>query len=291
VSPELTVICASLCWCTASQYFSYLGTRIAIKKLNLYKSIVSFLAFFVFALFQGKLFVSKEPLSYLLISGISGFAIGDIFIFYGFSQLGAARTLMITSFSPGILALFSYLFIGESLSLASIMGLVSLIFCLLFLGLDKDPEASSRSQFTIKLGGIVLLGVAFDAFGVMLSKKAFITDPELGSMTANTYRIFVAIIFLLIFHLVKREPVGISDIHPKDFKKLVGASLLGTFLALYLYLDAISRGNTATISAIGSLAPIYASIYEYGKARRLPSKWFLLSIISMLAGLYLLLLY
>jgi drug/metabolite transporter (DMT)-like permease len=285
MNPYLSVFIASIFWTTATQIYAEMGRKISIRRMNLYKSFVSFAFFALFCLFSTGFQVNQEALYYLLTSGLLGFAIGDLFIFYSFSQMGASRTLMLLSFSPSFIAIFSYFLYGVTLPIHKIFGLVFLVGCLFFLTKDKGAEI----KFEIKTALIALLGISLDALGVVFTKQAFRLDSTLDSMTANFYRILVACVFLFFLNLIQKVKINPNDV-PRDVLFGVSlASFLGTFLALYFYIYGVFHGNEALAAALGSLCPVYASVYEYSKIKKRPSHYFILALISMVLGVALIL--
>ena len=110
MTPYLLVISSSLIWVVATQFYAKIGQAIPIYRFNFYKTCIAFTLFLLGALFTHQLKVPLSILPYLFISGIFGYALADLFIFYGFAKLGPARTLTITSFEPSVIALFSYIF-------------------------------------------------------------------------------------------------------------------------------------------------------------------------------------
>ncbi len=279
-----SILLASILWSVATQFYAWLGKQMNIRRLNFYKSVVSLFCFFALCFYQQQLIPPSGTTIYLLFSGLLGFALGDLCIFYSFSKMGAARTLMIASFVPAILAVQSYLFLGLSLHLSHAIGLALMISCIFFLSLDKLESV----KFDRKIVVIAIFGFCLDAAGVILSKKAFMLAPELGPSLANMYRILVAVIFLGSLNLIQGVKFAVNDLSRRVIFYVILSSFLGTFLALLLWLNAIGQGHPATLSALGGLAPVYGAIYEYAILRRHPSKAFIMALISRGVGVYVL---
>lgn len=289
----LAVLCSSFCWTISTQIFSHVGRQISIFRLNLYKSLFSFSLFVMLVLitrpdphFYYNLWLhNPKVILFLLISGISGYALGDLFIFKSFAKMGAARTLMIQAFEPTMIAVYTYLITGLTLPSKKISGLLFLVLCLIFLSQDKKQ----RFPFQWTTAALAFVGISLDSFGVVMSKMAFEAAPELTSGQANVVRIAIAIPVLALLTKGAGRPLSLTGITKRQITLLFIGSAIGTFLALLLYLYAISKEQAAVIAGLGSLAPLYASTYEHIRDKIFPSKFFFLAVASMITGVILIL--
>lgn len=102
----VSVFVASLLWTFATQLFAIVGREINNLRLNFYKSAISLLLFLAVFLLSAPYIPDVKVIYLLLLSGLLGYALGDLLIFRGFAVLGAANTLIITSFGPALVAIF-----------------------------------------------------------------------------------------------------------------------------------------------------------------------------------------
>jgi drug/metabolite transporter (DMT)-like permease len=271
-------------WAISTQIYSKMVNRLSVYRFNLYKSLIALPCFFIASyLLAGTVAVPTQTLGWLLFSGLFGFLLADLFIFYSFAKNGPARTLMLAAFEPSLVAILSYFILGKTLPLGKIIGLFFLITCLCFMALEK----SRRGNVSLRVAVLALIGICIEAMGVVFSKKAFMIAQEMNSMTANLYRVMPAVICLPVINYFMGMKMGIGDLGSKIRMNILGSSLLGTFLALYFYLYAISHyDHPSIIAGLGSLAPIYASIYEHWRDKKLPNRYFIGAIVSMILGVF-----
>jgi|GEM_PF-6639562 len=294
----LSVILASIFWAIATQLFAHLGRDMSVTALNVFKAAISFCFFFVFNIFLFGLNLQIETLPWLVISGIVGFGLADILIFYSFSKMGPARTLMLSAFTPSIMALQSYIFLGLSVNRGQWGGLFLMGLCLILLGFDKrkhnengaEKVLGSRWEFRWRTALIALGGFSLDAFGVILTKKAFILAPTMKSSEANMIRIGSAFFILLFIAWWRKINLREQIKNVKTMQLVFLSSFLGTFLSLLFWVNAIAKGHPPTIAALGGLSPVLATLFEYGKEKRWPSPYFFGALISMGCGIFLLIL-
>ncbi|MBP9673597.1 MAG: DMT family transporter [Bacteriovoracaceae bacterium] len=279
--PWFSIIAYSSAWSFGSQIFSSLGKDMPMIQLNFLKATFAFFLFLIVALLGGNLFIHPQAIFFLLLSGILGFAIADLFLFYALAHLGASRTLMLASFAPSLIALQAYFLLGLTLSFSKIIGIILMISCVFFLSFEKK----SRGSFSWKLAGIAFIGISLDSLGVIFSKKAFMLDPHLGGFSANVYRVGIAVVFLFLLNLKTRYSLNYFHLPSPKLKLLLIATILGNFFSLGMYLQAISKTNPAIVSGIGgALAPIIASICEHIRKKEPPTLWFLTGVATMIGG-------
>ena len=288
MSPFVAAFISSLFWAISTQVYSKMVNKLSVYRFNLYKSVIAIICFSTASYFMtGTLLAPIETIPWLLLSGFLGFMLADLFIFYSFAKNGPARTLMLSAFAPSIIGIHSYFLLGKTLPLGKIIGLIFLVICLCFLGLER----SRRGNFSIKVAILAFIGINIEAVGLVLSKKAFMMAPEMSFMTANFYRVIPAVVILPFLVYFKNIKIGIGDLSSKTKFSILSSSMLGTFLALYFYLYAVSHyGHPSIIAGLGSLAPIYASIYEHWKDKKYPNRYFIGAIVSMIAGVLFLIL-
>ena len=287
MSAYLAVFISSLLWAIATQFYARIVSKTSVFRFNFYKSVLAFVCFFIAALLMEELLPSWEAIKWLLISGFLGFAVADLFIFYSFAKNGPARTLIFSAFSPALIAVYSYPILQKTLPTSKIVGLSFLILCLVFLGLERKRR---KGKISLRIAMLAIIGINLEALGVVFTKKAFMVDADLGSMTANLYRVMPAVIILGLVNYFTKTKMWISDLSNKMRFSIIFSSFIGTFIALYLYLYAISNyAHPAIIAGLLSLAPIYASIYEHWRDKELPNRYFIGAMISMGLGVFLLL--
>ena len=98
---------------------------------------------------------------------------------------------------------------------------------------------------------------------------------SLGSFQVNTTRAIGALIgFLLLnpksFHRLARDVIQMK---PFERNLAIGASFLGTFVSLSLYLRALKTAHVATLTAIAITLPIWVSLVVHVKRREWPNRY------------------
>ena len=142
---EIAALITALLWSFSSIIFTEASLRIGSQQLNINRLISAFFFLSILILIIG--FpddITSEQLFYLALSGLTGLAFGDAFLFKAFQTIGARYSMLIMSFAPGISALLSFIFLNEILSFQSIIGMVLTILGISIVVLEKKNGTNSK---------------------------------------------------------------------------------------------------------------------------------------------------
>jgi drug/metabolite transporter (DMT)-like permease len=252
--------------------------------MNMFKALVALVCIsVVLTLGQSWYIPSTEISAQFAASGFLGLFIGDIFLLKAYTRLGASRTLILFGFQPLLIGFFSYLLFSQPLAASKLIAILFLFSCLYIFSLEKFRE---HGHWEIKGLVYALLGMLLDTVGLLISRSSFDSDPLLGPLQGNFFRLLGALFgFVILNHF---KPIGIIS----NFLKLnararsfaVGASFAGTFLSLFLYLTAVKTGHLASVSGVALSGPILAAIVECWIVKKRPSRYLITAIALFAVG-------
>ncbi|MBP7845782.1 MAG: DMT family transporter [Proteobacteria bacterium] len=275
---------SALCWTAASQLYACVTRTLNVRRVNFIKAVISLMLFGLLSWFCfPSQVLNNKTILLLSVSGIFGFALGDLFLFYAFSKIGPARTLMLNGFGPAIIAAVSFLLFNESFPQKKIIGLFLMIACLALLSREKKCSTEANKKILL----IGLAGIFLDAIGVALTKHAFTVTQSLNPSQANYHRILAALP-VLAFAYWQHDAAPRGKVTKREILILGSAIFLGTFLALFCYLKALSLENAAIVASITLSAPVFSSIYEHIRDRRWPNQHFVGALGLMLCAVWIL---
>jgi drug/metabolite transporter (DMT)-like permease len=274
--PYMLAIGANLCFGTASIAFSRFAKSHSANWINQLKVSVAFVCFLLaFFLVEHYTALSLSGNLYLFGSGFIGLCIGDLFLFKAMGTLGPARTLVLYSFQPFLLAIYGYLFLSQSLSIYQMLAILCMVGCVFTFVWERNR---THGRFDLLAFSTAFLGIFFDAIGIMMSRQAYEGSPALGSFQANTMRAAGA---LIGFFLIRPSSYAALFKDVKNMKRpdralVLWACFLGTFVSLSLYLRAIKTAHMATLTAVSITLPIWVSLIEHVKLGTCPNRylWF-----------------
>jgi drug/metabolite transporter (DMT)-like permease len=267
--------------------FSLYARRFSSMWINQVKVVTALVAFFLAMIISQKIVpLTASSTILLLLSGLCGLCIGDLFLFRAFATLGAGRSLVLFSFQPLLLGLYGYFFLAQVFSLNQTLAVICMIICIFIFMLERNR---STGTWDIKSFLWAFTGIALDSIGVMLTRSAYELNPGLETFQVNVIRCLGAVLgFFLIspksYQKVFKDVVGLTT---KDRSLLFTSAFTGCFLSLTLYLAALKYAHVGTLTSIGITGPVWVSMLECIYYRKRPTYFLLSAFTFFLCGFYL----
>ena len=278
---------ANLAYSTASMVFTIYAKRFSSMWINQVKVLVAFVAFVLAMVFSQKMVsVSTYPFLLLLLSGLSGLCIGDIFLFRAFTTLGAGRSLVLYSFQPLMVGIYGYFFLNQLFSLNQTLAVICMMICIFIFMLERNRSTGS---WDMKSFMWAFLGITLDAFGVMLTRSAYEMEPGLETFQVNLIRCLGALVGFLLISPKSYVTVfkDVISLRKREQSLLFASAFCGCFISLTLYLAALKYAHVGTLTSIAITGPVWVSLLECAYYRRWPNLFLLGAFAFFLTGFYL----
>lgn len=257
--------------------------------MNVFKTVIALLAFGFATLFvqspNWSQLNSSQTLAVgcLLLSGFMGLGISDTFIFKSFTRIGTTRAFVVFRFQPVFIAFGAWIYLSQPLSMNQGIGMLLLVSCVILLSIEELRSGSWGFHGTL----YALTAALLDAIGVVLTRFAFDHWAELHMFHANLIRVVGGLVSF--FFIARFEPIQLwprFKALPPSLKTLsIVAGFFGTFVALYLWLKAVSIGHLATVSAVGGLGPLFVLVFETLMYRQWPSRYVWAAVTISILGM------
>jgi len=263
---EIAALLTAMFWTVTSMSFEAAGKRIGSLTVNLIRLYIAFGIYSLYLWITRGLALpvdaTREAWIWLSLSGLVGFAIGDLLLFQAFVVVGARVSMLMMALVPPITALSGWLILGESLSLQSFAGMfltVSGIILVIVKNELPELETGKRRKFKLNypLGGILLAfgGAVGQAVGLVLSKFGM---KDYDAFAASQIRVLAGIVgFTLIFFFMRRwgkVKTGLKNRKGMLFTAL--GSIFGPFLGVSFSLLAVQNTEAGIAATIMSIVPI-----------------------------------
>jgi drug/metabolite transporter (DMT)-like permease len=192
---------------------------------------------------------------------------------------------MIACFGPSYLVALSFIFLNLSLTTFDLLGIFFLTCSIFIMGYAHSKQSSPSTSPSWRYFLYAFFGTFLDSLGVFFSKMAFMHTKELHPLSVGFFRVLFSFLLLsATFRWIFRSPLSL-ELHSRHRRLLILASFCGTFLTLAFYNYALSKEHPAIVAALGSLAPLYSSLYESWRDKK-PLSWSLIfSLLLMLIGI------
>ncbi len=269
----LAALGTALCWTVTALSFEFAGKRIGSLSVNLLRIIVAFFLFVAYSsLFRGHPLptdASVHTWRWLLLSGLVGFVIGDLFLFQAFVMIGARLSMVVYTLVPPLSALMGFVAIGERLNSGEILGMLLTItgVSIAVFGRprrDKGASASPAAAGT-KIrspGARTIVGVLFAFLGAVGQAGGLV----LGRIGVGSYDAFAATQirsiagvggFLLVFLLANRWKELSRALEARSALLPTGVgAFFGPFLGVSLGMVALKNTETGVAATLMALVPI-----------------------------------
>lgn len=251
-----------MCWAVGLNLFRKDVRLIGARAVNLFKGIVGCSLFLVILVITGIPTMDPRAISLFALSGVIGLAIGDSLLFAALGHLGAHRTALLASLGPVFTALGAWVFRGETLAVAQIAGIamamggVTLVVWLR----PHGREPSRADAVGVMLG---LSAAVCQAAGVIVTKEAFVGAEF--PLASGVLRLGAATLILAALALARGELNGqlVRLFSPRPFRRLLLATLVGTFGGVWLMQIGIANTDSAVASALHSTTPLFTLPIAY----------------------------
>ena len=244
--------------------FESAGKRVGALSLNLIRLVIGlvFLSIYNMILNDG-IFPSATGYQWfwLVLSGLIGFVLGDLFLFQAFILIGARISMLIMSLVPPITALIGWVTLGELLSGMEYLGMGITISGITLVmisrrGRNRAPKIRGAKAGPLVVGALFALGGAVgQAAGLVLSKKGM---QDMDPFSATQIRIMAGVVGFMIvitfFRRWRKVYEGFRDLRAMKFMTL--GSFTGPFLGVSFSLLAVQHTNTGIAATLMSLTPV-----------------------------------
>lgn len=289
---ELAALTTAICWTVTAVCFESAGKKVGSLSVNFIRLFIAFVLLGAFTSITRGMFLPFDATGsnwlWLLVSGLIGFVIGDLFLFQAYVEIGSRISLLIMSSAPPLTAILGYFFMGERITLTGILGMLVAMagIVLVILSRNKDEK---KIELSYSAKGILyaFIGALGQALGLLFSKFGM---GSYNPFAATQIRVIAAMAGFAVVITASRNwgKLGIALKDAKAMKFISVGSFFGPFLGVSFSLLAVQYTATGIVSTITSISPILiipASIIIF-KEKVLPKE--MLGALITIAGVALL---
>lgn len=257
---EIAALLTAFCWSFTALSFEAAGKRIGSLNVNFLRLSLAFIFLSLFNGIVSRQFFPKDVSAHawlwLSVSGLTGFVIGDFFLFKAYVVVGARISMLIMSLVPPITALIGWLFLDETMNFKEIVAMIMTISGVALVVLERNTD-NGALKFSHPLSGILFAfgGAVGQAIGLIFSKYGM---GNYNAFVATQIRVITGVIgFGIILIILKRMPQLAQAVRNRPAMKYttIGA-FFGPFLGVSLSLLAVQHTATGIASTIMAIVPV-----------------------------------
>lgn len=277
---EIAGLLAAFCWATTAMAFESAGKKVGSLSVNLIRLFMAIFLLGIYTWITRSMFfpldASLHQWKWLVISGLIGFSLGDLFLFEAYVRIGARISSLIMSFVPPITGLIGWIIMDERLSLENIAGMaITLTGIILVITQRKNrnpnpsrviadplhvqPKKKKRLKvnFSYHVVGIIMAfgGAVGQATGLVLSKYGM---QDYDAFAATQIRVLAGTVgFTVLFFILRRwNRVFTALRNRKAMKRVTVGAFFGPFLGVSFSLLAVQHTLTGIASTLMALVPV-----------------------------------
>lgn len=261
---EFAALSSSAVWALASLLFTQLGKDIRAAALNLLKGVIAIV------LLLGTLWVLEgapwprgipaRDAGWLIASGFVGITIGDTAFFQALRRVGPRRSLLLLSLAPLLTAVLGWLVLGEPVTGGMVLGMLVTMGGISWVILERSTptDSSHHEDPAAERAGVAfaLLAALCQAVGNILVKEG---GSEASALAVSAVRILAGCVGLVLSVVIARQMKDVVSAfrRPRTAGLLFIATVLGTYMGIWLMNVGLLNAPVAVASTLNSTSPIF----------------------------------
>ncbi len=261
---ELAALLTAISWGFTSIFISNASKVIGSRNVNRARIALATIFLVITHLILQKqilpLDASPDRWFWLGLSGIVGLIIGDGFLFQSYVLIGPRLGMLIMASVPIISSFFAWIFLGETLSIVKIIGILISITGIAVVVYERyNGKESKQNRRNFILGILAGFGGAFgQAVGLILAKQGLIGD--FPAISGVVIRMLISTIIIWAIAFIKKEALNTLKKSTSDWKvskAIIAGTFVGPFIGVWLSLIAVQSTYVGVASTLMALTPIF----------------------------------
>lgn len=256
---ELAALGTAFCWTITALAFETASRKVGSVAVNIIRLVMALVLLSIFSYFNRGLFFPTDATAYmwywLVLSGIVGFVIGDLFLFEAFTLIGSRLSMLIMTLVPPITAILGWLLMREQMSWLNIIGMTMTISGIALVIFQRKSKTGEKIKYPVKGLFFAFLGAAGQAIGYVLSKYGM---GDFDPFAATQIRVIAGVFgFSILVSFFKRWRAVFAALPQRKpmLLMLLGATF-GPFIGVSLSLLAAQNTSTGIAATIMAITPI-----------------------------------
>jgi drug/metabolite transporter (DMT)-like permease len=258
---EFAALLTAFFWTITSLSFESASHKIGSVAVNILRLIIGLAFLSAFNIIRRGMILpfdaSFDNWLWLSLSGLVGFVFGDLFLFKSYTMIGSRFSMLIMTLVPPITAFFSFIILGERLTLFHYLGM-TLTFSGIAMAIFSRNGKGEKLSLKLAPKGILYAfgGAVGQALGLVLSKFGL---KDYDPFAATQIRVIAGIFgYTLLVTVLVRWGNVINATRNKSGMMLTSlGAFFGPFLGVSFSLVAVKYTEAGIASTIMALVPVF----------------------------------
>jgi drug/metabolite transporter (DMT)-like permease len=264
---EIIALGTAVCWTATSLSFQKATSRVGSLPVNILRLLLALVIYCVVSKFIRGSFLPLDASAHIWIwmtlSGLVGFVFGDFFLFKSYETVSARISMLVMSLSPPIAAFISWLALGETLTIMSMVAMLITLLGIVIVITERKEHTPENNEKKNKLkikypvrGLIFAFGGALgQAGGIVISKYGM---ANYSVFAATQIRIIAGSVgfFILVFLMRQWGQFFVAVKDKKTMLFITIGAIFGPFIGVYFSLLSVKYTSVGIASTIMAIVPI-----------------------------------
>lgn len=204
--------------------------------------------------------IGKRDGLVLFLQALTGVFLFSIFLLYGLKFTSAVVGGIITSTSPAMIGLISFLFLKERLTLNKAMGIAFSLGGVLVINLLRTGSDAGSGSLPW-LGNLLI-------FGAVIGEALFVLFPKVlsnsvSSLATATWVNVLGLVMFLPFSLYEARHFDFLAVTPNAWLPILYNGIFLTVIAFLLWFQGVIKVPASTAAVFASVMPVSAILLSY----------------------------
>jgi len=205
---------------------------------------------------EGSIFkckIKKMDLFWLFMQGLTGIFMFRIFILLGLKYTSAIESGIITSTTPALLAVFSFLFLKEKLDKVTVSGIGLCVFGIIVINTSNLNGAIQSTFLSIIGNSFILIAVIGEVlFTIFRKKQSFSNRP----LTSTSYVILFSFILFLPIALYEMKKFDLSQLSFLSYLPMIYYGVFCSAIGYTCWFSGIAKVPVSVAAGFSGVMPI-----------------------------------
>jgi drug/metabolite transporter (DMT)-like permease len=226
--------------------------------------------------------ITRKDWLFLFLQTLTEVFLFSVFLLYGLKFTTAAESGIITSTTPAVLGLISFLFLKERLTWNKAAGIAFTLFGILAINLVGTSASSERGANPL-LGNLLVFGAVIGEALFTIFRKA--ASEKVTPLAGATLMSILGFLMFLPFAIYEARPFDFSRATIADWFPVVYYGIVVTVIAFILWFRGLSKVPASTAAVFTGVWPVSAVLLSYIILKEQFVVSHLLGIVCVLLGI------
>jgi drug/metabolite transporter (DMT)-like permease len=228
--------------------------------------------------------ITRTDWLFLFLQTLTGVFLFSVFLLYGLKFTTAAESGIITSTTPAVLGLISFLFLKERLTWNKGIGITFSLFGILAINLISTGTMSERGNDPL-LGNLLVFGAVIGEALFTIFRK--VASERVTPLAGATLMSILGFLMFLPFAIFEARVFDFSRATIADWFPVVYYGIVVTVIAFTLWFRGLSKVPASTAAVFTGVWPVSAVLLSYLILKEQFVVSHLLGIVCVLLGILL----